>query len=139
MTATQPYSFEQATAVQAEASAAQRASERWIIDAWKRYAEAERAYREALSKRIVELKAEGTAVTACGEIARGEPRIAALKYKRDVSEGVRDAAGQGAFRAGADRKAEQTFTEWSMRRDLAEGYHPPTGPADPPTYGRRAA
>jgi hypothetical protein len=52
---------------------------------------------------------------------------------------IREAAGQAAWRASADRKAEQTFLSWSMRRDLAEAYHPSAGPADPQTFGRRAA
>ena len=139
MTASQPYSFEQATAAQRAASDRQRQSEQFVIDSWKRYAEAERAYREALATRIVALKAEGTAVTACADIARGERSVAALKFARDVAEGVREAAGQAAWRASADRKAEQSFLEWSMRRDLAEAYHPSSGPTDPETYGRRAA
>lgn len=133
----QPYDFATAKAAQDRASDRQRQSEVFVIDAWKRYAEAERAYREALSTRIVQLKAEGMAVTACGEVARGEKQVAALKFARDVAEGVREAAGQSAWRASADRKAEQSFLEWSLRRDLAEGYQAPTG--DGPTFGGRRA
>ena len=138
MTATQPYDFAAATAAQQAASAQQRQAELFVIDSWKRYAEAERAYREALSKRIVALRAEGVAVTACSDIARGEKAVAALKLARDVAEGVREAAGQAAWRASADRKAQQTFAEWSMRRDLAEGYAgDQRGVGE--TFGRRAA
>lgn len=135
----QPYDWAAAQAAQAKASERQRQSEQFVIDSWKRYAEAERAYREALATRIVALKAEGTAVTACADIARGEKSVAALKHARDVAEGVREAAGQAAWRASADRRAEQSFLEWSLRRDLAEGFHPSAGPADPQTFGRRAA
>lgn len=135
----QPYDFQTAKAVQLRASDTQRRSEQFVIDAWKSYAEAERAYREALTKRIVELKADGVAVTACDNIARGEKPIAALKRARDIAEGVREAAGQAAWRASADRKAEQTFLEWSMRRDLADAHHEPTGPAEPVTFGDRRA
>jgi hypothetical protein len=131
----QPYDFPTAKAAQAHASERQRQSEQFVIDSWKRYAAAERAYREALSQRIVALKADGMAVTACADVARGEKAVAALKFNRDVAEGVREAAAQAAWRASADRKAEQSFLEWSMRRDLADGYRPPEGPAEPVTFG----
>lgn len=60
------------------------------------------------------------AITACADVARGKPNVADLRYARDVAEGVREAASQAAWRASGDRKAEQTFLSWSMRRDLAE-------------------
>ncbi len=121
MTATEPYDFRQAAAADQVAHDRQRAAEQWIIDAARDYAEAERAYREALSARIVKLKADGTAWTSCGDVARGDPAIAVLKYKRDVADGVRAAAAQAAWRASKDRDAEATRIQWSMRRDLAEG------------------
>ncbi|MEJ7783393.1 MAG: hypothetical protein WKF96_01230 [Solirubrobacteraceae bacterium] len=126
MSGEQPYDFSQAKAAQREASTRQRAAEQFVIDSWKGYAEAERAYRAALAAKIVELKAGGMAVTACADVARGEPAVAALKHRRDIAEGVREAAGQAAWRASADRKAEQSFLEWSARKDIAETYQPPT-------------
>ncbi len=81
-------------------------------------AEAERAYRKALSVRIVELRAEGMAVTACSEVARGETQIASLRYARDVAEGVLEATRQQSFRRGADRRDVDTLLRWSMARDL---------------------
>lgn len=133
----QPYDFAQAKAASAAASNNQRAAEQFVIDSTRAYAEAERAYRKALASKILELKAGGMAVTACGDVARGEAGVADLKYKRDVAEGVREAAGQSSWRASGDRKAEQSFISWSMRRDLAEGYHQVTGSGE--TFGRRAA
>ena len=133
----QPYDFAQAQAASAAASNNQRRAEQFVIDSTRAYAEAERAYRKALASKIVELKAGGMAVTACGDVARGESAVADLKYRRDVAEGVKEAAVQSSWRASGDRKAEQTFCEWSMRRDLAEGYHAPTG--DGPTFGGRRA
>ncbi len=135
----QPYDFGQATAADQAAHDRQRAAEQFIIDAGRAYAEAERAYREALALKILALKAEGTAWTSCGDVARGFPAVAALKYKRDVADGVREAASQAAWRASKDRDAEATRIQWSMRRDLAEGYRADVGPANPQTYGRRAA
>lgn len=117
----QPYDWPQAQHAQEQARAEQRAAEKWVIDAWKQYAAAERAYREALAAKIVKLKAEGMAVTAAGDVARGDPPIAHLKYLRDVAEGMKEAAMIGSWRASKNRQAEQTFLEWSMRRDLAEG------------------
>jgi 3-deoxy-D-arabino-heptulosonate 7-phosphate (DAHP) synthase len=137
MTASQPYDFATAQKAQERASDRQRQAEQFIIDTWKAHAEAERAYREALSTRIVQLKADGVAATVCRDIARGEKAIAALKVKSLIAEGVREAASQAAWRTSQDRKAQQTFLEWSMRRDLAEGYSEPTG--EGPTYGRRPA
>ncbi len=139
MTATQPYDFGAASAADQAAHDRQRAAEQFIIDSARGYAEAERAYREALALKILALKAEGTAWTSCGDIARGDSAVSALKYKRDVADGVMEAARQAAWRASKDRDAEATRIQWSMRRDLAEGYHPSAGPADPQTYGRRAA
>lgn len=119
----QPYDWTQAKHEQEKARAEQRAAEQWVIDAWKTYAAAEQAYREALARKIVQLKAEGMAVTAAGDVARGDPPIAHLKYLRDVGEGMKEAALIGSWRASKNRQAEQTFLEWSMKRDLAEGYH----------------
>lgn len=137
MTATQPYDFGQASEADQAAHDRQRAAEQFIIDAGRGYAEAERAYREALALKILALKAEGTAWSSCGDIARGDPSVAALKYKRDVADGVREAATQAAWRASKDRDAESTRIQWSLRRDLAEGYRAPAGPAEPQTFGAR--
>lgn len=139
MTATQPYDFGQASAADQAAHDRQRAAEQFIIDSGRSYAEAERAYREALALKILALKAEGTAWSSCGDIARGDRAVAALKYKRDVADGVKEAATQAAWRASKDRDGEARRIEWSMRRDLAEGYRAATGPAEPETFGKRAA
>jgi hypothetical protein len=141
MTAHRPYSFAEAQQANDVRSANQKTAEQFLISTTKDYALAERAYREALAKRILELRAEGMAVTACGDVARGDKHVADLKFKRDVADGVREAAAQTAWRASADRKAEQAFIEWSMRRDLAEyhGRDHEQEPNDPTIFsGRRA-
>lgn len=135
----QPYDFARAQQASRAASDNQRSAEKFLIDSTRAYAEAERAYRQALAEAIVKLKAGGMAVTACADVARGDKLVADLRYKRDVAEGVKEAAAQSAWRASGDRKAEQTFIEWSMRRDLAEGYQQPAGPAEPTRYGARRA
>lgn len=135
---TRPYDWRQAQEAQATARAEQRASEAWVIDSWKAYAAAEQAYRQALATKIVQLKADGLAVTAAGDVARGDPKIAHLKYLRDVAEGTKEAAVMGGWRASKNRNAAQTFLEWSCRRDLAEyhGQAPEREPADPTVYGK---
>lgn len=141
MTPPRPYDWQQAQEAQTAARAEQRASEKWVIDSWKAYAAAEQAYREALAKKIVQLKAEGMAVTAAGDVARGDHSIAHLKYLRDVAEGTKEAAMMGGWRASKNRNAEQTFLEWSCRRDLAEyhGRDQEREPDEPVTYGGKRA
>lgn len=53
-------------------------------------AEAEREYRKALAKRIMELRAQGLPATICSDVARGE--VADLKFNRDLSDGKFKAA-----------------------------------------------
>jgi hypothetical protein len=135
----QPYDFAAAKKASESASGVQRQAEQFVIDASRRAANTERAYRKALSEKILELKAGGMAITACGDVARGDPPIADLKFERDVARGIREAASQAVWRATADRKDEGRFIEWSMRRDLAEGYGDIREPDQPePVIGARA-
>jgi hypothetical protein len=141
MTGHRPYTFAEAQQANTERSANQKAAEKFMIDTTREYAQAERAYREALAKKILELRADGMAITACSDVARGDKHVAELKFKRDVAEGVREAAGQTAWRASADRRAEQEFIQWSARRDLAEyhGREPEQEPKEPTVYGGKRA
>jgi hypothetical protein len=134
---TGPYTFDEARKASEHASNIQRQAEQFVIASTKRYANAERAYRKALAEKILALKAEGMAITACGDVARGEARIADLKFDRDVAEGVREAASQAVWRATSDRKDEGRFIDWSMRRELAEGYGQVPEPAYEPVIGAR--
>ena len=54
----------------------------------KDYALKEYKYRTALSKRLVQLRAEGQAVTHLADIARGMEDIAELRFNRDIAEGL---------------------------------------------------
>lgn len=136
----QPYDFGRAREAAAAASAAQYAAETFARDAAKDFAHREEAYRVALAKRIVELHAEGTAWSVCGDVARGDTEVARLRRERDIAEGVREAAQQACWRRSADRKDTQSFIRWSQARDLAEGYGTAPEPAfEPVIGGRRAA
>jgi hypothetical protein len=129
-----PLEIEDARSAAHRASELQREVEDRLKDASRKLAEAERVYRKKLSERIVELKAEGMAVTMCGEVARGEKAVADLRYNRDVAAGVFEAAKQEAFRRGADRRDVDTLLNWSMKRDLRVDT-PPADWGQQPTHG----
>jgi hypothetical protein len=120
----QPWDFTEAVSHARKAAEAQKACEQAVRDASEQLAEAERQYRMALAKEILEQHAAGAAWTVAQDLARGEKRVADLRYARDVAKGVLDAAEQRAWRHTADRKDVLTFSEWSQRRDLAEGNGP---------------
>lgn len=61
----------------------------------KDYALKEYKYRTALSKRLVQLRAEGQAVTHLADIARGMEDIAELRFNRDIAEGLVKSAEEG--------------------------------------------
>lgn len=61
----------------------------------KDYAQKEYNYRVALSSELVRLRAEGQPVTHLADIARGYPRIAQLRFERDIAEGLVKSAEEG--------------------------------------------
>lgn len=52
------------------------------------YGEAYTNYRIALAKELMKLKDEGYAITLAGDIARGKPEIARLKFKEISTEAI---------------------------------------------------
>ena len=52
------------------------------------YAKAYTSYRVALAKELVKLKDEGYAITLAGDIARGRPEIARLKFNEIAKEAI---------------------------------------------------
>ena len=54
----------------------------------KDYAKAYTNYRIALSKELLILKNEGYAITLAGDIARGKPEIAHLKFEEISKEAI---------------------------------------------------
>ena len=61
----------------------------------KDYALKEYKYRTELSKRLLQLRAEGQAVTHLADIARGMEDIAELRFNRDIAEGLVKSAEEG--------------------------------------------
>lgn len=133
----EPYTFGDARQAARDASALQQDAEKELRKAAREFAEAEERYRIELAKEIIrQHNDEGVAWSVAPDLARGNKTVAELRRKRDIAEGVREAMQQAAWRRAADRKDTQRFCEWSMRRELAEGYG--DGPTDEPAL-RRAA
>ena len=116
----QPWDFGSAYDRCINSSRNQESAEDLIREAYSSFATAEEAYRTALATRILELKAEGIAITACAEIARGHKEVAKLRRERDIAEGMKEAAIHVAWRRNADRNDAQRFADWSQRRELTE-------------------
>lgn len=128
--------FVAAVAAHREASEAQHDAERWYATKGREYALAEKAYREALAVAIVRIKSEGTAITVAQDLARGDKHVAELRYKRDLAEGLRDAAAQSIWRHTADRRELEQFIDWSKRAAFLDAL---PASEQPTTFGRRAA
>lgn len=116
----QPWNFDTAHRRCVAASRRQADAEAGVKEAYQDFARKEETYRVALTKRIFELKADGVAVTACDNMARGDKNVARLRFERDVADGMKEAALHTAWRRNADRKDAQRFSDWSQRRELAE-------------------
>ena len=54
----------------------------------REYAKAYTDYRVALAKELLKLKDEGYAITLAGDIARGKPEIAHLKFEEISKEAI---------------------------------------------------
>lgn len=111
----QPYSYGEAKAAIERASIAQRGAEQAIKDAYRDYGAAERAYRLALAQEVIRLKADGVAATVCLDLAKGTKHVADLRFRRDVAEGVREAATTALWRHTADRRELEQLVSWSLR------------------------
>lgn len=54
----------------------------------KAYAQAERDYKVALARKMMEEREKGTPVTIISDICKGDSEIARLRFERDCSEVV---------------------------------------------------
>lgn len=116
-----PYSWGEARDAINTAKAQQVVAERNVRDAFKAFGLARRAYQTSLAQKILDLRASKTAATLCAELARGDEHVADLRFKKDVAEGVMEAARAAVWRHTADRRELEQLVDWSMRRELAEG------------------
>lgn len=79
------------------------------------YAKAYTDYRVVLAKELMILKEEGYAITLAGDIARGKPEIAKLKFKEISSEAIYKANQESinALKLQIKIIQEQINKEWS--------------------------
>lgn len=79
------------------------------------YAKAYTDYRVALAKELMILKEEGYAITLAGDIARGKPEIAKLKFKEISTEAIYKANQEAINSTKLQIKIiqEQLNKEWS--------------------------
>ena len=79
------------------------------------YADAYTKYRVALAQELVQLKNDGYAITLAGDIARGKPEIAKLKYKEISTEAIYKANLESinATKLAIKIIQEQIGREWS--------------------------
>lgn len=79
------------------------------------YAKAYTEYRVALAKELMILKEEGYAITLAGDIARGKPEIAKLKFKEISSEAIYKASQESinALKLQIKIMQEQINKEWT--------------------------
>lgn len=133
-----PYDFAEAIAATQRAAKAQKDAEKARAEASDDAAEKERVYRVALAKKILEAHADGVAWTVAQDIARGDSKVAQLRYERDVARGVAEVAEQRAWRHTADRKDMNEFIQWSrIVAPLGQQQEPPR--LDRPIGAVRAA
>ena len=83
------------------------------------YAEAYTKYRVALAQELMKLKNEGYAITLAGDIARGKPDIAHLKFLEISKEAIYKANLESinALKLHIKVIQEQVNKEWGSTND----------------------
>lgn len=117
-----PWEITAARDVLAQASRDQSEQQDIIRDAVKAAARARHLHRVAVARRIAELRTAGAAAALCSKLAQGDEAVNLLELEADEAVGDEVIAVQEGWRLNANRKDSQALAEWSMRRDLAEGY-----------------
>jgi hypothetical protein len=101
-------------------SDAQHNAEKYLSEKSREAAECEREYREALARTITTLQAEGKPATVARDLARGDKHVAGLQMKRNIAEGLREAAAQSIWRHTANRRDLEQFIDWSKRASFLD-------------------
>lgn len=83
------------------------------------YAQAEKDYRVAMARKILEERDKGTPVTIISDICRGNPEIAKLRFERDCAEVVYKSALEAinAMKLQIRVLDAQVGREWSAPDD----------------------
>ena len=84
----------------------------------KNYAISEYNYRTLLSKRLIELRANGEKVTHLADIARGMEDVAKLRFERDIAEGLVRSAEEGInfYKLKIREMEAQHSREWGQAK-----------------------
>ena len=79
------------------------------------YAEAEKDYKIALAKQILEERGNGVPVTIISDICRGNREIARLRFERDVAEITYKSAMEAinVYKLEVNLLREQIDREWN--------------------------
>lgn len=110
----QPYDFTEAKSAMERACSGQIAAEKAVKDSFQKFALARKAYQVAFAEEILRQRAEHPATIAL-DLARGQEKVAQLRYEKDVAEGVMEAAKSAIWRHTADRKDVARLVDWSRR------------------------
>ena len=80
-------------------------------------AESERDYRMRLAVRMNAMHASGVAWTVCSDMARGDPEVAELRFRRDCDQGLLEACKEAlnVHKRIHDDVVEDIRREWSNR------------------------
>ena len=116
----QPYDFEQAAQASREATQQQRIAEDGLRTAGRELADANRAYRMALSLRMAEKRNEGIPATVAKDQARGDEDIADLEHALMYKEVLKDAASQALWTHAAERRELEHLIDWSKRASFLD-------------------
>lgn len=83
----------------------------------KAYAQAERDYRVAMARKIMEERGKGTPVTIISDLCRGNSEIAKLRFERDCAEVVYKSALEAinAIKLQIKILDAQVGREWSSQ------------------------
>lgn len=119
MDVTQPMDFAACVREHRLASEAQYRAEQFLTEQASNVAQCERDYREALAIMILEKKRDHPA-TLAKDLARGDPVVAGLEFKRIVAEGLREAAQQSIWRHTAGRRDLEQFIVWSQEASFLD-------------------
>lgn len=98
------------------------ASIKQLRNTGREYAEAYTNYRIELAKELVKLKDQGYAITLAGDIARGKPQIARLKFDEIAKEAIYKANQEAILALKLQIKLidAQISREWGSAEKVAE-------------------
>lgn len=72
---------------------------------------AEKEYKVALAHKILELRTENIPVTIINDLARGDERIAELRFKRDLARSLYETAKEGMRSLRVEASVLQTISK----------------------------